>query len=396
MNIVMVSHYFESRRGGVEIVAGQLARAFTRHGHRVSWMASDSSPPPNDPAICERPVPLPANNLLERWTGLPYPVPLVGALARLRAEISGADVVLVHDGSYLVCQLALRFARQAGNPATIIQHIGLVPYTNPLLRFTMKTLNHMLTKPALAVAGQVVFISELTQQYFADVDFRRPPMIAFNGVDSSIFGLAPSGTDLRAMRRSLGLDPDRPTVLFVGRFVEKKGLRHLKQMAQCRPEWDWVLAGWGPIEPDRWRLPNVRIFSNRREASLAALYQIADALVLPSVGEGFPLVVQEALSCGLPVVCGEDTAMADHAAKPYLVGVRVHPADPLGTAEAFIGALTPIVEATEASDQLRRARAAFARERYNWATMAGCLLAAFASLRATSGDAIALPVSGAA
>ena len=196
------------------------------------------------------------------------------------------------------------------------------------------------------------------------------------------------------MRRSLGLDPDRPTVLFVGRFVEKKGLRHLKQMAQCRPEWDWVLAGWGPIEPARRRLPNVRIFSNRREASLAALYQTADALVLPSVGEGFPLVVQEALACGLPVVCGEDTAMADQAAKPYLLGVRVRPTDPSGTAEAFVRALAPIVEATEAPDQLRCARAAFAHERYGWETMAGCLIAVFALLRATSGDAVALPVSG--
>lgn len=357
MNITMVSHYFESHRGGVEIVAGQLARAFTKLGHRVVWMACDSSLPPADPAICQRAVPLPANNFLERRTGIPYPIPLPGMSARLGAEIRDADVVLVHDGFYLPCLQAQRHARRAGKPVVMVQHIGFVPYRNPLLRLAMATLNRVLTRPALMAAEQVVFISELTRRHFATVRFRRPPMILFNGVDTSVFAPAPPETDRHALRRSLGLDPERPTVLFVGRFVEKKGLNHLEQMARRRPAWNWVLAGWGPIDPARWQLPNVRVFSDRSGPSLTPLYQAADALILPSVGEGFPLVVQEALACGLPVVCGDDTAMADKAAQSFLVGVPVRPADPSATAEAFVDALAPIVETVRPSARTHARRA---------------------------------------
>jgi glycosyltransferase involved in cell wall biosynthesis len=380
MKIVMVSHYFESHRGGVEIVAGQLARAFTALGHRLVWMACDSTPPPTDPAVCERCSPLLAYNGLERRSGLPYPVPLPRTSGRFSNEICDSDVVLIHDGSYLPCLLAQRTARRTGKPVVMIQHIGSVPYRNPLLRLAMATLNRLCTTPALTAAAQVVFISELTRLHFVGVPYKRPPVVLHNGVDSAIFGPAPAGTNRRALRQSNGLNPDRPMALFVGRFVEKKGLIHLERMARLRPEWDWVLAGWGPVDPMRWRLPNVRVFSDRSGASLAALYHAADALVLPSVGEGYPLVVQEALACGLPVVCGDDTAAADPAAQAFLAGVRVLTNDPDATAGAFVGALGRIIEAPDLAETGRRVRADFARERYSWERMASRMLSIFASI----------------
>ena len=372
----MVSHYFESHRGGVEIVAGHLARAFARLGHPITWAACDSSPPPER----GQSVMLPANNTLERLTGLPFPVPLPGAARRLEAAIRDADAVLVHDGFYLPCLLARRAARRAGKPVVMIQHIGFVPYRSPVLRLAMTLLNRALTIPALHAAAQVVFISDITRRYFAALRFRRPPLVLFNGVDTTIFSPAPPGTDRSALRAALGLPADRPMVLFVGRFVEKKGLAHMEQMARLRPDWSFALAGWGPIDPSRWQLANVHVLPGRAGPSLTPLYQAADALVLPSVGEGFPLVVQEALACGLAVVCGSDTATADPAAAPFIAGVAVQPENPRATAERFAAALTPLLDTPNPSEVA--ARAAFARARYDWDAMAGELVSVFASVTA--------------
>ena len=40
MRLLIVSAYFDSHRGGIEIVAGQLAREFSRAGEDVVWLAS--------------------------------------------------------------------------------------------------------------------------------------------------------------------------------------------------------------------------------------------------------------------------------------------------------------------------------------------------------------------
>jgi glycosyltransferase involved in cell wall biosynthesis len=111
--------------------------------------------------------------------------------------------------------------------------------------------------------------------------------------------------------------------LFVGRFVEKKGLLILKQLAFRFPSIHWAFAGWGPLDPASWQLPNVSVWRGRSGEQIADLYRAADLVILPSRGEGFPLVVQEAMACGTLVLLGEETARASTEAGPWLLTARV-------------------------------------------------------------------------
>jgi len=145
-------------------------------------------------------------------------------------------------------------------------------------------------------------------------------------------------------------------------------------MARIRPEITWVFAGWGHLNPADWDLPNVVVFSDLAGSSLAALYQASELLVLPSKGEGFPLVIQEALACGLPVVCSAETAGADAAVSRFLSAVKLDEQHPDATALAFCEevdrALAGRGNASPSSDERFR----FVLERYCWqATAARCL-----------------------
>jgi glycosyltransferase involved in cell wall biosynthesis len=185
-------------------------------------------------------------NAVEIYTGLPFPVPNIGALKDLASHVGRADIVLIHDCLYLSNIAAYLCARKLNVPVMIVQHIGTVPYRNLLLAAIMKLANVLVTRPMLASAQQVIFISQNTARYFATVPFRRPPQLVFNGVDAETFRPLAKGETKEETRAGLGLPREGRLALFVGRFVEKKGISAMKRMAELRPDWTWVFAGRGP------------------------------------------------------------------------------------------------------------------------------------------------------
>lgn len=369
MRILTVSSFFGSHGGGLEIVASALAEALARRGHDSRHAAADLGPPPATSKVSL--IPLSARDPLEAMTGLPMPLPIAQARHQLSEEVREADALIIHDALYVTSQLARHYARRYGKPWVLIQHIGGIPYRSAVMRAFLGTANRLITRPTLARAPQVVFISDTVRSQFGNVVFARAPVLMFNGVDSARFHpLDPAAR--RDLRARLGLPPDRPQLLFVGRFVEKKGLAALRHLARLRPDCDLLLVGGGPIDPASWSLPNVRLPGRKSHAELAELYRAVDALVLPSVGEGYPLVVQEAMASGLRVYCGMDSALADPQAAAFHQGITVDPADPAATARKFAAALPskPLASADKAA-------AAYAKANYDWDTNAARIEALF-------------------
>ena len=366
MKILMATHYFESHKGGIELVAGELFRRLSNNNQEIIWIAGDSTPAPQ-PVGASHSITLPILNFVEKRIGVPLPVPTSDALRQIYSQVNSADVVLIHDCLYLSNIATFLAARASSIPVVIVQHIGVVPYKNPLLNILMKVANATLARFMLCSAQQVVFISEATKAFFGGVRFKNLPIVIYNGVDSELYR-TPTKTETKSLLRNKHqLPPERPAILFVGRFVEKKGISILKHMVAERPDLTWVFAGWGPLDPSAWDAHNVRVFSHLYGASLASLYRACDVLVLPSTGEGFPLVLQEGLASGLPIVCGKETLAADPALVSFVCGVPVHAGDDIRNAKAFLYAIDKLLELQATGlDDVQEKRRAFAIQRYSW------------------------------
>jgi glycosyltransferase involved in cell wall biosynthesis len=363
LRITLVTHYFPAHRGGVEAVAWEIASRLAGSGvARITWHASDTDPPPPDvPGL--RYVPAAACNAAERFLGFPYPLWSPGALARLARSVGSSDVVHVHDCLYLGNIVAALAARRAGRPVVVTQHVGRIPYRNPVLRSLAAAATYVLGKLVLARAAQCVFVSEVVLREFERfVAFRRAPLRVANGVDTRVFRPVPE-QERRALRIELAGSAERPLLLFAGRFVEKKGLHLLRRLAEALPHARWLFAGWGPLDPERWNLPQVGVQRHVAHEALARLYQAADVLVLPSVGEGFPLVVQEAMACGTPALVSDETAAGCPEAAWLLLR---EPLGDEGAAERWRSRIASLLDSPEELHSLRPRVAEFARAAWSW------------------------------
>ncbi len=179
--------------------------------------------------------------------------------------------------------------------------------------------------------------------------------------------------------------PDRPFVLFVGTLRRKKNLRALVEVFSELPEamretHALVLAGvrtpaWPELE-ERIEAHGLagRVFlpGYVSDDDLVTLYNLADALVYPSLFEGFGLPPLEAMACGTPVVASSGGAI------PEVVG-RAALTFPPGDRGALRGALERVLGEPDVAADLARKGRRHAR-RFTWEKTAERYLALYREL----------------
>jgi len=162
-----------------------------------------------------------------------------------------------------------------------------------------------------------------------------------NGVDFWKF----EGQERKSARERLGLSPDSFVALFIGRLDEQKGPEYLiRAWAQALPNLAkaiLLVAGEGPQREKLETLAhNLGISHSLRLVgfcdNVPLLFAASDIFILPSLWEGMPNVVLEAMAAGVPVIAtsveGSRELLLDGKA-----GVLVPPRDADSLAKAIVG-----------------------------------------------------------
>lgn len=130
----------------------------------------------------------------------------------------------------------------------------------------------------------------------------------YNGVNTEIFYAM---KNRHKIKEELGLDSQTFVVLYVGRLVARKNVGLLiEAMHHLRREnIVTLIVGKGPKEAALKRMikhlglgTSVKFVGYVKDSDLVRIYNAADVLVLPSVYEGMPLNVLEAMACGVPTI----------------------------------------------------------------------------------------------
>lgn len=142
-------------------------------------------------------------------------------------------------------------------------------------------------------------------------------------VDQDLFKPRPKDTSRKRLRLK-----GKFIVLFVGRFIAKKGMAVLVEVARRMPCVDFILIGDGPeyqnIEKMSVFLKNVYLPGKKNQKLIALYYNSADLVVIPSqYEEGFARVVLEGLSSGRPIIAANKGCLPEMISQD--VGVLVDP-----------------------------------------------------------------------
>ena len=213
--------------------------------------------------------------------------------------------------------------------------------------------------------------------------------VVHNGIDLSRW----KSVDDPELVRGLGIDPDRPSLVFVGRITRQKGLPYLlRAAALLPPEVQLVLCAGAPDTPEILAEVQAGVAALQAERSgvvwldtllsqheLSAVLTQATTFVCPSIYEPLGIVNLEAMACSAPVVgtaTGGIPEVVDDGVTGRLVPIEQlqdgtgTPVDPDRFVADLAAALTEVVSDPAAAKRMGEAGRLRAERDFSWTTIA--------------------------
>lgn len=372
---ILVAHLVGlERSGGMSRLMGRAHDELERAGHHVTYLTADDVAPAARGRAGRALFPWLVRRAVVEAThrGQPYDIvnvhePHGAAVAALRRGQNGTAVVAMTHG-----------VEQRG------WELGL---TEAAIRPSLKTRcvypvsSLWQSRIALKRADHVICLNA------QDRDFLRQRF----GIEADNITRVVPGADAvfgeAASKRTYGV-PRR--LLFAGTWVPRKGTHLLaaayEQLLARRVKLDLDVLGAGvTAECVRAAFPpairdRVRVIATRSDSETAAAMAAADIFVLPSLFEGTPLTLIEAMWSGLPVVSTATAGMKD-VVRHDLNGLLV----PSGDVEALTQAISDLARDPGRCRELGASAHATAVEQYTWARTAASFEAAYLAAKARHG-----------
>ncbi|WP_403025067.1 glycogen synthase [Salinibacterium sp. GXW1014] len=315
----------------------------------------------------------------------------LGTDLEIAQDVAGADIVHSHTW----------YANGAGHVASLlhgIPHVVTAHSLEPLRPWKAEQLgggyrvSSWIEQQAFSGAAAVIAVSE---------GMRRDILRSYPNLDPDRVHVVYNGIDLDAWKptedpetlRSLGIDPARPSVVFVGRITRQKGLTYLlKAAAQLPRDVQLVLCAGAPDTPALMaevrdavqKLQDARggvIWIDRvlPRHELSAVLTAATTFVCPSVYEPLGIVNLEAMACGAAVVgtaTGGIPEVVDDGVTGRLVPIEQvddgsgTPLDPERFVQDLAQALLEVVSDPEAAARMGEAGRRRAEQEFGWSRIA--------------------------
>lgn len=267
----------------------------------------------------------------------------VGAVRAVINRIESNDVDIVHlHQRWIPLRLALYYLVDV--PVVVTYHNVYDPRVRaPSLgrRLKMRLDNRL-----NSLYDVSIFVSEAVQRTHHPERVPEHGRVIYAGIDFSELATDAAGDSLR---RSYGIDAERPVVAALGRFVPQKGFDDLLRafaLVADRTNAVLVLGGDGEKRDELEALAARLGIADRVHfvgyvENQYAFYTMADVFVVPSRFEGLPVTLIEVCSSGVPVVASDIEPLRE------VLGETPAPLVQPGDTDGFANAVVELLEDDE-------------------------------------------------
>lgn len=314
----MISDVYYPRINGVSTSIATSRKALHGLGHQTLLVAPEypgySEPEENIVRVPSLYLPLDPEDRIMRTRPLRQ---RMQALASQRY-----DLVHIHT-PFVAHRAGTWLARRLGIPAVETYHTFFEEcfhhYLPVLPRSWMRLAARAVSRRLERGLDGLIVPSRAIEQALRRYGLRVPIRIIPTGLDLAEF----TAGDKQRFCRTHGLDPDRPTLVYVGRVAHEKNIGFLlevvNQVRRTVPEVLLVVAGEGPArEALQRRVDQLQLSANvvfigylQRGQPLWDCYAAGDAFVFASKTETQGLVLLEALALGVPVISTAELGTSD-------------------------------------------------------------------------------------
>ncbi len=316
MKLIIVSSNYEPVVGGAERQAKTLAQTASSLGVDVIVLTQPQPNMPSEEIINGVRV---ARRLNTVALGPIWGVSYVYSTYKWLNKLIDKNTVVHNQTAYLHSLPSVLLARSYKIPSVI--RYACAGDVGDVARLNASGWKKLLLRSIKQADRHIVLSQQIREELIESGIPDKTILYRPNGVDTDVFTPNyPVST----------LKPEETfRFLFVGRLSEQKGLGYLFRALSNLEDKNWCLDiyGYGLLEEELKQLTRTlsiesNVLFHGVSSDMATVYQNADLLVLPSLYEGMPNVVLEAMASGLPVIAtdiGGSRELMDEWAREWLV-----------------------------------------------------------------------------
>ena len=370
MKIAQITPYFLPHTGGVERYVYNLSKNLINEGHTVEVITSNV-PEGRTVDVVDG---IPVRRL--KCIGEPLRNPLVPSIFLLLDELKKFDIIHVHN-LYSSLALSIPILKKFCKIPLVLTHHGQLIYGEPMKDTCVKIYEKSIEKIILKSVDNAVVLSESDAQYISLSGLKMDRVkILPNAINPADF-TAYTNVDTTEFIEKYHLG-GRKRILFVGEVTNRKGIPTLIKSIPplikkvLTEEVVFVIVGSGENLSDARALAKDLdveshvVFTGRLPfVELMQAYCSSDLFVLPSLSEGLPTSILEAMYFGLPVVSTDIPGVRDHFSD---FAILVPPKNEFALSNAIIS----VLEDEHFASMLSRSGRELVLNKYTWGKVAGC------------------------